>query len=216
MCYCIYTISFTSPKYINMFSISWQQEVVSRINDEDRNKYFNDVLNKLLESVLTVCAGLLAGSFILYYFVFDEKYFEAIYYSPILIVAAILVSISQFLGGIQIALKQPKQSGITTVTGAITNIILHIALWKYIGLYAAAISTLIANSVIVILRIWLLRTNFLISIQRKTKSIGIGFIYFFIMAYFNQNFILNVVNLIFAIIFFVGCNKEFIKKLVTK
>lgn len=216
----IYAIAHKIPALcsvvFNMFSISWQQDVVTRINDENRNKYFNDVLNRLLELVLTVCACLLAGSFILYYFIFDLKYFEAIKYSPILIVAAILVSISQFFGGIQIALKQPKQNGVTTVIGAISNIVLHIALWKVIGLYAAAISTLIANSVIVILRIGLLRTNFKIYISKKTRLIGLGFIYFFIMAYVNRLMVLNIVNLFLGIVFFGVCNKEVIKKLYEK
>ncbi len=216
----IYAITHKIPALcsviFNMFSISWQQEVVVRINDEKHEEYFNMVLNYLLRILLTLCAGLLAGSFIIYYYIFDKKYFEAISYSPILIFAAVFLAISQFFGGIQIALKQPKQNGITTVIGASVNLLAHLILYRYVGLYAAAISTFLANVVILYLRAVLVKSAFRIHFTKETIYVFIGFLYFFLIAYLHTNMVFNWINLFLACIFFVAVNREFIPKIITK
>lgn len=214
----IYAITHKIPAIcsilFNMFSISWQQEVVQRINDKDKEEYFNEVLNSLLELLLTVGAGLLSGSFIVYYYVFDPKYFEAILYSPILISSAILLSVSQFFGGIQIALKRPKQNGITTVIGAIVNIGVHIGIYRYVGLYAAALSTFIANGVILFMRVIFVKKDFRIHVKKKILFVFMGFLYFFFMSYLHQNMLLNGIN-IFAVCIFGGVvNFSRIKKII--
>ena len=49
-------------------------------------------------------------------------------------------------------LKETKENGLTTILGAIVNVIIDLVLIKYIGLYAAALSTIIANIVICVIR----------------------------------------------------------------
>lgn len=212
----IYAIAHKIPTLCSiifgMFSVSWQQEVVGRIKEENRNEYFNSILNALLECLFTVCAGLLAGSFIIYYFILDSKYFDAILYSPILIFSAGILAVSQFLGGIQIALKQPKQNGFSTVTGAIVNVMLHIGLYKHIGLYAASVSTLVANMIILFLRIVLLRNEFQICIRKRMILICGGFLYFFAASYFHSEMVFNWINLLASVFFFLFVNHNFIKK----
>ena len=208
----VYAIAHKIPALcaviFNMFSVSWQQEIVLKIDDANRNAYMNEVYEKMLIFLCTICSGLLAVSYVLYYFIFDFKYFEGILYSPILIVAAVLTAISQFLGGIQIALKQPKQNGITTVIGAIANVLLHLTLIHYIGLYAASISTLIANGIIVLLRIKLLKNIFVIQLRKKTIIAFMGLVYFFIMSYIHKNMMINTINILLASILFVSMNKD--------
>ncbi len=210
----IYAITHKVPALcsviFNMFSVSWQQEVVSRIDDDDRNEYVNKVLEKLVVVLFTICSGLLAGSFLLYYYIFDIKYFDAINYSPVLILAAIFMALSQFLGGIQIALKRPKQNGVTTIIGAFFNIVIHLCLIGMIGLYAACISTLIANAIIMVLRIILLKDTFSIRMTPKSVCAVVGFGYFFVMSYIHQNALLNWTNVLLSLVFFVLMNKGMI------
>lgn len=216
----IYAVTHKIPALcsviFNMFSVSWQQEVVTRINDDDRDEYFNMILNYLLKILLTLCASLLAGSFIIYYYIFDNKYFDAILYSPILIFSAVFLAVSQFFGGIQIALKQPKQNGFTTVVGAIVNLLTHFLLYRYIGLYAAATSTFLANAVIVYLRAVLVKNEFKIHITKETFIIFVGFLYFFLIAYIHTNMIFNWFNLFLAGCFFVIVNRDFILKIINR
>lgn len=200
----------------NMFSLSWQQEVISNIESPNRNEYFNKVFNSFVVVLFTACSGLLASGFIFYNYIFDIKYYDAIKYSPILICAALIMSISQFLGGIQIALKQSKKNGITTVVGAICNIIVHLLLVNIVGLYAAAVSTLVGNLLTMILRLFLLKDIFRVEFGRKTIITGGLYIYFFAFPYLCTNIYINVVNLFLAGIIFIFFNKKLLLGLIRK
>ncbi len=216
----IYAIAHKIPALcsvvFNMFTISWQQEVVERIDEPEHNHYFNAVFNKMLVLLLSFCACLLTGSWILYYYVFDMKYMEASRYSPILIVSAIIMALSQFLGGIQIALKKPRENGVTTVSGAVCNIAVHFILIQIMGLYAAAISTLVANILIFVLRLFLLRRFYRISVNKNSYFALVIFMYSFVMAYQVEWWWLNVINVLIAGIAFLWINKGFIKSLVKR
>lgn len=198
----------------NMFAISWQQEIVTKVeNNEDSDAV--GVLNKMLIILLSMCSCLLSGSFIFYHFFFDVKYFEAIFYSPILIASAVAMAISQFYGGIQAAYKRTKSTGITTIVGAVVNVVIHLALINKIGLYAAAISTLGANIVIIVLRVISIRDVFKTKIKKETGLVLLIFVYFFITTYFVNNMNFNWINFIFAILVTVFINRNLIKKLPT-
>ncbi len=197
----------------NMFAISWQQEIVTKVeNNEDANA--NVVFNKLLVTLFSVCSCLLAGSFVFYFYFFDRKYFEAILYSPILITSAVGMAIAQFYGGIQAAYKRTKNTGGTTVVGALVNIAVHLLLINVWGLYAAAISTLIANIVIILLRVISVKDVFRMKIKRKTGLVFLVFMYFFIAAYFNKNMYFNWINFIVSIIFTGFINRDLVKKTI--
>lgn len=206
----IYAIAHKIPALCSviftMFSISWQQEIVEKIGDPSIARYANSVLNKLVVMLFTICSGLMAGSFILYDYVFDSRYREAMLYSPILILAAALMAVSQFFGGIQIALKRPRQNGITTVIGAVCNLLIHLSLVRHIGLYAAAVSTLAANGIIVGLRLLLLRKAFRFKLNGKALA-ALGMLtYFMVCIYLQPGMALRVLNLLVAAAMFVGFN----------
>lgn len=216
----IYAIAHKVPALcsviFNMFSLSWQQEVISRIDSDDCVTYINNTFNKFIVVLMTVCALLLSSNFLFAFYFFDAKYFEAIQYSPILIMAALIMAISQFLGGIQIALKQSKKNGITTLVGALCNIVVHIVLIKFIGLFAAAISTLIGNIIVVISRQYLLKDFYVIKIKKGTWVSIFIFIYFLIGSYLHYIGWLNYINLVLAFVFFILCNRSVIEKVFHK
>ncbi|WP_160561080.1 lipopolysaccharide biosynthesis protein [Parablautia muri] len=197
----------------NMFAISWQQEIVTKVeNNEDADVV--GIFNKMLITLLSICWCLLAGSFVFYFYFFDIKYFEAILYSPILIASAAAMAISQFYGGIQAAYKRTKSTGVTTIVGAVLNIVVHLALIDEIGLYAAAVSTLVANIVIIILRMISIRDVFKIKMKKEASFNLLIFLYFFITAYFNRNMYFNWINFFVAILIAVFINYSLIKTML--
>lgn len=198
----------------NMFTISWQQDATMRINDEDRNIYFNRILNEMYVILTIACVGLFSGSFILYHYIFDIKYLEAQLYSPIMILAAALMALSQFYGGIQIALKESKKNGFTTVLGALSNILIHFISINYIGLYAAAISTLVGNFIVLVVRKSMIKKIFAPNYEKKSICLLGILSYFFIMAYVNQYLILNILNLVLACVVAFVSGKEILKRVL--
>ena len=74
----------------------------------------------------------------------NEKFNEAYYQVPILMVASMFNVLVSFIGSIYVAKKITKEIAKTSILAAIINILVNICLIKFIGLYAASISPLVA------------------------------------------------------------------------
>lgn len=215
----IYAISNKIPAICSavfgMFNISWQQaatEIVESGNETEIKTYFNDIYNSVVKRLLSICIGILSCNFVFFRWIFDAKYIEGYVYSPILITAIIFMLLSQFFGGIQISLKMPMENGVTTVAGAICNIILNVVTIKWFGLYAAAFSTLISYYLVEILRKRKLRKHVVFQLDKGNyRNIGM-YVYFLVCSYFINHTILSGVNFLLACVVFVYLNKDFVQK----
>ncbi len=216
----IYAIANKIPSLctsvFGMFSISWQETASEMVDNKKRNKYFNFIYNKSIAILFSLCIGILSANFILFDYIFDIKYTLARYQAPILVFSIFLYSISQFLGGIQISFRNPKENSITTIVGAVVNVIVHLSLIKIIGLYAASISTLVSNIVLVILRKYRLRKKVPLKLEIKNIFYSLIFSYMLIMQFIKVPIFINVTNLILSCGLFIFINKDFVFKLLKK
>ncbi len=214
----IYAIAHKVPgvcsNVFGMFNLSWQQSATEVLNkdEEELKQYYYDTYNNLIQQIAIICAGVLSLNSVLYHVVFDSKYAEAAQYSPILIASMIFNSVSQYYGGIMISLKKTKDNGLTTLASAIVNICMHIVLIRIIGLYAAAISTLIANMFLCFARKVRLKNFVKCSLSRGTcVFLGI-FVYYFFLCYIEAKMWLCVTNIIvIAMVFFLYNRRNIIK-----
>ena len=216
----IYAIAYKIPNFcasiFNMFSISWQEAAIALVDTEERNDYYNLVYNNTISTMISLCGGLITLNYFLFNYIFDIRYFDARLYSPILITSVIFGALTQYFGGIQISLKRPKENGITTIIGAVVNIVINLFLIKIIGLYAAALSTLIANVSVSLIRYIRLGDVIRFKIYNKTWVHIVYYLYLLIMSYTCSNFEMSCLNLILTCIMFVIINKEYIIKFLVK
>lgn len=214
----IYAVANKIPAIVNVlfsvFHVSWVQSASETVSDDDYAIYCNKVFNQLIPFIFSAAAVLVSGNFLFYRFLFDaNKYSEAYYYSPILIVAAGISCAGQFMGGIMIAKKETKQNGATNMVAAVSNILINIIMVRRFGLYAASISTLLAYLILVICRYTMIQKHVKLHIEKRSLLVIIVEILVFIGVYFNKTDI-NVVLLFLAMGFFMYINKNLIIKVV--
>lgn len=126
----------------NAFTMSWQENAALSANDKDVSEYYTKMFHILYYVMAGSTMLLIASISLLFKILIKGNYDEAFYQVPIYFVAFFLSCISTYLGGIYLAYKKTMNVGITTVISAAINILVDILLIKYIGLYAASISTL--------------------------------------------------------------------------
>lgn len=216
----IYAIAYKIPNFcasiFNVFSISWQEAAVDLLNSDDRNNYYNNVYNQTVATMISLCGGLLALNYFLFQYIFDVRYYEAKLYSPILITSVIFGALTQYFGGIQISLKRTKENGLTTMIGAAINVIIDLMLIIQIGLYAAALSTLVANMAICTIRYIRLTKEVHFKLDGKTWMFVVYYLYLLFMSYWCGTFGLSFLNLLISCIMFCIINRDFIIKLLRK
>lgn len=222
----IYAIAYKIPNLctsiFNVFNIAWQEKAVEIKDMKEKNNYYNNVYNKIILILISLCLGILACNFILFDYIFDSKYIDAHLYTPFLVTSVIFNMISLFYGSIQISLKRTKSNAITTIIGSVINVLINLSLIKFVGLYSAAISTLISTVFVCIMRKYLLRKEINVFIMKKNFIYIILYVYVGVASYFyiELPFLLNIFNLLLAISLFIIINKcllfKYLKKLLKK
>lgn len=217
----VYAIAYKIPNIcsaiFSTFGVSWQQAATETLNDSERNTYYNSVYNKVIVILVSISCAILSVNGWLFRYVFDStKYIDAHLYAPILVTGTIFSSLSLFYGGIQISYKLPKENGITTVVGAVVNVVVHLILVNIIGLYAAGFSTLMSQVVVCMLRRVKLKDKMTLSFEKRTIVMMIIYCYFFACSYYIYNDIFNGFNFVIAVIIFIVVNIDYIKKVVAK
>lgn len=93
---------------------------------------------------VSICVGIIAIMPFVFPVMVNQQYGNAYYQIPILLIAVIFQILVGLYSAIYIALKKSSTIARTTIAGAIINVLVNLALIRFIGLYAASISTLVS------------------------------------------------------------------------
>lgn len=145
----IYAISNKFPTIINTvynyFSVAWKESAAKALHEENSTQYYNRIYKSLRNIVYSATVGVIAIVPFVFNILVHGGYQDAYMYIPILVFAVYFSNMSNFYGGIFSAYMESKIVGRTTVISAIINLAVNILLIKFIGIYAAAISTLVSS-----------------------------------------------------------------------
>ena len=136
----------------NVFGLSWTEEASKHINDEDKDQYFTDVINTSIKIFSSVCIMIIIILPLVFNTLVNIRYISSYNYIPILLLASLVNIVVSLYSAIYIAKKLTKKVMNTSLIAALVNIVLNLLFIKYIGLYAAALSTLISYLFMMIYR----------------------------------------------------------------
>lgn len=210
----IYAISNKFPTILSsllgIFNLSWSESAALHINSPDRDAFFSDISNTVTKLFTSLGVGMIASMPFLFPILINHRYHDAYNYIPILILGAVFNVIICLYSAVYIAKKMTKQVAVTSVIGAIINIFVNVLLIKYIGLYAASLSTAISYFAMMIYRHYDLKKHIKITYDQGLVSKTILIFTFSIILYYQRNIILDIVNLGVVVVYAVLLNKEFL------
>ena len=181
------------------FNMSWQESASIASKDGDAGAYYSKMFTTMANFYAGCLILIVAATPLLFRLLIRGNYSEAYPQMPILFSATFFSCMSGFLGGIYIACKATRSVGVTTILTAVCNIVVNLALIKFIGVYAATVSTLISFIFLLIYRMADIEKHVKIryNIPRFLAAvmamlIGYGFFYL-------NTPVFNVINLCYAI-----------------
>ena len=210
----LYAISNKFPTLLSsllgIFNLSWTESAALHIDSEDRDEFFSDIVNTVTKLFSCFGVGMIACMPFLFYILINDKFYEGIYYVPFLVLGAVFNVVACLYSGIYLAKKDSKIVSKTSVIAAVINIVLNLVLIKFIGLYAAALSTTIAYFVMMIYRHFDIKRYVNIKFDKGLiiKSILIYSLSIFL--FYQENIYLNIINLVIVVIYSIILNKEFL------
>ena len=206
--------------FYNIFNMSWTESISIAIKDDDVNDYFNRMLNIVLRLFTAMGVGMIACMPFVFPIMINEKFSAGYGLIPISIVGSLFNVVVGLISVIYVAEKNTKAIASTSIVSAVINIIVHLVLIKFIGLYAAVISTFVAFFVMSIYRLMdASKRYFKIKIDMKFIIQSLIALIFVFVSYYINNIYLNVFVVLFAVLFAIYINKDsfdIIFKLFTK
>lgn len=194
--------------FYNIFNMSWTESVSLHMNDSDRDAFLSDTINTMFKLFSAVCLGIIACMPFLFPFLIDKKYADAYNQIPILMIAVLFQVVVGLYSVIYVALKKSVEIAKTSMYAAIINIGMDIILIKWLGLYAASLSTLFAYVAMALYRYYDVKKYVDVSLNKKTiaGTIAIGFVA--VASYYSKVIVLEVASLLVITIYAVLMNRK--------
>ena len=152
----VYSVSTKIPSLINVFisifSQAWGISSIREVESTNDKDFYSDVLKVYSFFVYFTCISILTISkpFMMVYVGSDFN--EAWRYVPLLLLSATFSAIASYYGTMYSVLKKSVHNMRSTLVGAVINVLVNYLMIKQIGLIGAAVGTVIAYFVIMILR----------------------------------------------------------------
>ena len=213
----IYSISNKFPNLMNtiysFFYMAWQESAAKTLKDNDTEKFYNMVYMYLKNFMWAIVVGMISIMPFVFNLIIKSNFTEAYLYIPVLIIAMYFSNISGFYGGIFSAYRDTKIMGTTTIISAVLNLIINIALIKFIGIWAAATSTLISTVIVYIYRKYKIKQYVLLKENIFKFFLSWGALFIALIIYYIENLPLRIILFIIILLYCIINNKAILNNL---
>ena len=214
----VYAIANKFPNLFNQFfsilNLSWTETVVLHYHDEDRDSFFSKTISSMFILFFSACICVMAAMpFVFRFFVVNESYYGAFDQIPILLFGMLFRVLVGLYSSIYVAQKNAKKIAVTSVLSAVINLSVDLLLIRYIHLFAASVSTLVAF--IAMFTVRYIDVNRQIRIRILSKyviySVALGLLN--ILSYYLGSMPVRAVVLAVTVVLSVFINQEMLLKL---
>lgn len=152
----VYAAANTFASVVNglfyIFNMSWSESASMHLKSKDAEGYFSDVFNSMVKIFTFICSALIFALPIAFKLLIKQDYRESYNYIPLLVLGALICGIANYYSCIYSALLVPQKIMKTTLIAGLVNVLIDLVLVHFIGVYAAIISTIIAFSIMLVMR----------------------------------------------------------------
>ena len=196
----------------NIFNMSWMESMSLHINDKDVENYFNKTVNTIFNFFAAIAILIIAFMPILFDLLINKNYIESYNLIPISLLATICQVVVGLVSVVYVAKNDTKALANTAILSAVINIVVHLGLIRFIGLYAALISTFISYLIFAIYRSYDVNKKY-IRVKYDSNKFIILFIIsaIILICYYLNNLYCNIIMMTIALLYFFLINKSSFK-----
>ena len=209
----IYAMANKFPNIMNNFSsfffTAFKENVAIAVKKDNYEKYYNEIYEIVHNAFIAISLLIISVLPFIFNIFIKKDYVAAYEYIPLLVIALYYGNMAGFYGTIFTAFKESKTIGKSTVCGAIINLVVHLGLIHFIGIYAAIISTLVSNYVVAIYRKTKLKKYVTLK-PLKNYYLAIFMLVLVAGLYFLKNTYINILSFLIVIVYVFFANRPLI------
>lgn len=204
----VYSFAFKFPNLaaivVGIFSQAWHMSAITERNSRKISQFYSNVFS-MIETVMFITASgiLLVLRPIIMPFFGSEEFAGAYIYVPFLVAAVVFQSFNNFLSSIYEACNKTTHSFISSVIGAVSNIMLNlILLHSPMGVLGAALATFISYVLVYIYRVFDTRKYLYMSVNFPKMFLNLGLLGTMsaCVMLMPEGLVLNVVNCVLFLV----------------
>lgn len=200
--------------FYSIFNLTWTENAAMHCKDEDHAQYYSEIIETAFRVLASACLGIIAAVALVFPILVNEKFGASYYQIPIYMLSSLVYSVIGIYSVVYIAFKKTGKIARTSMVAAAINLIVNIGLVRYIGLYAASISSVAAYGVLLFARYIDIKKFIKITVKKSVVfSVVIFMILDFIVYYIRNNW-LSVLNLIIIVIYALILNRKILINIV--
>ncbi len=199
-----------------IFHMSWTEQASIHINDKDRDSFFSDIHNSALWLFGSLGLLMIAVCPLVFPLIINQEFSDALLYIPILVIANLFYALASIYGAIYVAKRKTRQIARTTIIASIVNIAINLVLIHLIGVFAAALSTLVGYLMLAAYRHFDTQKYVSINYNKRTiLSLGLLYIYSLTLYYLGDK-IGSVISTTTITLFLAIFNRRYLLSLKQK
>ena len=214
----IYAVANKIPGLLSLaqspFTMAWQENASIVSKDHDASAYYSDMFQTMFDFIAGFLGLLICMTPVLFKILIRGDYDDAYAQMPLLFLAHLFYAMATFLGGIYVAYKKTKSVGITTMIAAIVNLLIDLTTIRFIGLYAASISTLISYTVLFVYRMVDVQKIVFVKIKLGHIFLVVSILLLELFLCFLRLPITDIINGVLGLIVFAYLDKSVILRLI--
>lgn len=152
----IYSIAYKIPTIItmvtNIFTTAWRLSAVEKFGTEESKEFYSNVFNLYVTLTVSLASWLMLINKPLSHFLYSKEFYQAWQFVPVLLIASVVHSYSDFFGTIYTSVYKTKMIFYSTLVGAGANVVLNFLLIPKFSALGAAIATMLSYFVVFVIR----------------------------------------------------------------
>ena len=145
-----FSTAYTS--FYSIFNLTWTESASVHREDEDCAEFYSHTIELAFRVLSCVCMSIIAVVPLVFPYMIHENFGASYYQIPIYMLSSLLYSVIGIYSVVYVAYKRTDQIAKTSMIAAILNLTVNIGLIRFIGLYAASVSSAAAYGVMLLLR----------------------------------------------------------------
>jgi len=172
----LYAAAYKLPTLLTLvcgvFIEAWQFSVVKDADEDERTNFFSNVYKNYMGIIFMGASVIIAGSKILTRLLLADSYYQSWEYVPVLVIATTFSALVSFLGSVYFLEKKSVMSMLTSMAGALVNVVLNFVLIPERGAMGAAVATVISYVAVFAIRAY--DTRFYVKFNMHTLKLIIN------------------------------------------
>lgn len=203
-------------QFNTIFTISWTESATLHIHDKDAECFFYKTINSVMNLFSSICFGIIACMPFIFKIMVNAQYSEAYGIIPFYMLGSLFNALVSFYGVIYVAYKDTIQIMKTAIMAAIINVISHLLLINFFGIYAAAFSTMIGFGFMAVYRYFHSRRYIVVKLSNKFFVFSIIMLIISFTGFYSTISYIQILAFLIILLISVYLNIEMISNIVLK